>query len=207
MWRVYKHTGKDKDYDAYKEALNAATNEVRKSKRNVEHKLAQNIKSDSKSFYAYVRSKQNVRDRVGQLEDNAGNKITQGILMAEELNMHFSSVFTREDTSSLPVPETKFEGSEGERLGQLVVTPEVVANKIYNMKENKSPGVDGIAPKILKESVQQICTSLAHVFNMCVAGGNCTFRMERSKHYSLIQKRFKKQVCKLQASEFNISNL
>ena len=31
---------------------------------NVEHKLAQNIKSDSKSFYAYVRSKQNVRDKV-----------------------------------------------------------------------------------------------------------------------------------------------
>ena len=26
MWRVYKHTGKDKYYDAYKEALNAATN-------------------------------------------------------------------------------------------------------------------------------------------------------------------------------------
>ena len=50
--------------------------------------------------------------------------------MAEELNMHFSSVFTREDTSSLPVPETKFDGSEGERLGQLVVTPEVVDTKL-----------------------------------------------------------------------------
>ena len=78
MWRVYKHTGKDKDYDAYKEALNADTNEVRKSKRNFEHKLAQNIKSDSKSFYAYVRSKQNVRDIVGPLEGNAGNIIGQG---------------------------------------------------------------------------------------------------------------------------------
>ena len=53
MWRVYKHTGKDKDYDAYKEALNAATNEVRKSKRNFEHKIAQHIKSDSKSFSAF----------------------------------------------------------------------------------------------------------------------------------------------------------
>ena len=51
MWRVYKHTGTDKDYDAYKEALNAATNEVRKSKRNFEHKLAQHIKSDRKSIY------------------------------------------------------------------------------------------------------------------------------------------------------------
>ena len=139
MWRVYKHTGTDKDYDAYKEALNAATNEVRKSKRNFEHKLAQNIKSDSKSFYACVRSKQNVRDKVGPLVDNAGNIITQGFLMAEELNMHFSSVFTREDTSSIPVPETKFKGSEGEMLGQLVVTPEVVVSKINNMKDNKSP--------------------------------------------------------------------
>ena len=166
MWRVYKHTGTDKDYDAYKEALNAATNEVRKSKRNFEHKLAQNIKSDSKSFYAYVRSKQNVRDKVGPLVDNAGNIITQGFLMAEELNMHFSSVFTREDTSSIPVPDTKFKGSEGERLGQLVVTPEVVVSKINNMKENKSPGVDGISPKILKETVEQISTPLAHVFNM-----------------------------------------
>ena len=116
MWRVYKHTGTGKDYDAYKEAPNAATNEVRKSKRNFEHKLAQNIKSDSKSFYAYIRSKQNVRDKVGPLEDNAGNIITQGFVMAEELNMHFSSVFTREDTCSIPVPETKFKGSEGERL-------------------------------------------------------------------------------------------
>ena len=48
MWGVYKHTGTEKYYDAYKEALNAATNEVRKSKRNFEHKLAQNIKSDLK---------------------------------------------------------------------------------------------------------------------------------------------------------------
>ena len=28
--------------------------------------------------------------------------------MAEELNLNFSSVFTREDTRSLPVRETKF---------------------------------------------------------------------------------------------------
>ena len=171
MWRVYKHTGKDTDYDAYKEALHAGTNEVIKSKRNFKHKLAQHIKSDSKSFYAYVRSKQNVRDKVGPLEDNAGNKITQGVLMAEKLNLPFSPVFTREDTSSLPALETKFEGSEGERLGQLVVTPEVVANKINNMKENKSPGVDGIALKILKETVEQMCTPLAHVFNLSLQDG------------------------------------
>ena len=33
--------------------------------------------------------------------------------MTEELNMHFSSEFTGEYSSSLPVQETKFNGPEG----------------------------------------------------------------------------------------------
>ena len=33
MWRVYRRTRKDEDYAYYKEALNLATIEIRKSKR------------------------------------------------------------------------------------------------------------------------------------------------------------------------------
>ena len=56
-------------------------------------------------------------------------------------------------------------------MGQLVVAAEVVASKINNMKENKSPGVDGISTKILKETVEQISSPLAHVFNMSLQEG------------------------------------
>ena len=117
MWRVYKHTGKDKDYEIYKEA----THEIRKYKRNVEHKLAQHIglKSDSTSFCAYVRSKQNVQDKVGPLEDNAENIITQGFFMAEKSNMHFIQCSREKST----LPESKFNEPEGEMLGQLDVDP------------------------------------------------------------------------------------
>ena len=79
--------------------------------------------------------------------------------------------YERFHCSSLPAPVTQFNGSEEERLGQLVVTPEVVASKINNMKENKSPGFDGISPKILKETVEQISTPIAHVFNMTLQDG------------------------------------
>ena len=76
------------------------------------------------SFYAYVRSKQSVRDTVGPLEDNAGNIITQGFLMAEELNMHFSSVFTREYTSSIPVhTRNKVQGIRGRKVGAVSCNP------------------------------------------------------------------------------------
>ena len=74
---------------------------------------------------------------------------------------YFSSVFITEDISSRPVSFTKFEGNTSEHLGQLFVTPEIIAKKIKKMKDNKSPGVDGIPPKLLKEIVEQISTPLA----------------------------------------------
>ena len=77
--------------------------------------MAGNIK---KSFHAYVRSKQKVRDKVGPLENNRGKIISDGFQMAEVLNEYFSSVFTTEDISSRPVPFTKVEGNKSEHLGQ-----------------------------------------------------------------------------------------
>ena len=71
-----------------------------------------NTKHDSKSFYAYVRNKQKVQDKVGPVEGSDGNIITEGFLMAENLNEYFSSLFTREYIRLLPVLETKFEGRE-----------------------------------------------------------------------------------------------
>ena len=45
---------------------------------------------------------------------------------------------------------TKFEGDKLEHIGQLFITPEMVAKKIKKMKYNKSPGVDGIPPQLFK---------------------------------------------------------
>ena len=70
------------------------------------------------------------------------------------------------------------------------------------MKEIKSPGVDGIPPKILKETIQQISMPLAHVFT---TGGGSSFLIGKKLTSFLYSKRFKKQICKLSACEFNIS--
>ena len=188
MWRVYRRTRKDEDYAKYKEALNAATTEIRQSKRSYEQKLACNIKNDSKSFYAYVRSKQNVQDKVGPLEDSAGNIISQGFLMAEDLNGYFISVFTKEDISSLPVADAKFQGAKSDYLGPLVVTPELVAKKIKAMKDNKSPGVDGIPPKLLMETVEQISIPLARVFNLSLKEGVVPFEWKEANIIPLFKK-------------------
>ena len=83
--------------------MKETTNEIRESKRNFERKLAANIKQDSKSFFAYIRSKQKVKDVVSPLKDSDGLVITKGKEMADALNIYFSPVFTLEDKNNLPV--------------------------------------------------------------------------------------------------------
>ena len=73
------------------------TKEIRSSKRMFEQKLATNIKQDSKSFFAYIRSKQRVKDSTGPLKGNNGAVISNNKEMAESLNEYFSTVFTLED--------------------------------------------------------------------------------------------------------------
>ena len=65
---------------------------------------------------------------------------------------------------------TKFESNKSEHFGQLFLIPEMIAKKI-KMKYNKSPGVDGIPLKLLKEIVEQIITPLAKVFNLSLEEG------------------------------------
>ena len=103
--------------------------------------------------------------------------------MAEYLNGYFSSVFTREDISSLPVQDAKFQEAKSDYLGPLIVTPKMVAKKLKTMKANKSPGGDGIPPKLLMETVERISIPFSRVFNLSLKEGVVTFEWKTSYHY------------------------
>jgi len=55
----------DSTYLRYKQQANKASKAVRLAKRDFERKIAKNIKRDSKSFFAYTKSKSKVRSSVG----------------------------------------------------------------------------------------------------------------------------------------------
>ena len=82
---------------------------------------------------------------------------------------------------------TKFEGNKSEHLGQLLVTPEMIAKKIKKMKDNNSPGVDEIPPKLLKKMVEQISTPLAKVFNLSIDEGIVPSEWKKANITSLFQ--------------------
>ena len=64
----------------------------------------------------------------------------------------------------------------------------MVAKKIRDMKDNKSPGVDGIPPKLLLEIVEQISTPLATVFNLALEEGVVPLEWKEANIYHYLKK-------------------
>ena len=69
--------------------------------------------------------------------------------------------------------------------------------KIRDMKDNKSPGVDGILPKLLLEIVKQINIPLPTVFDLSLEEGVVPLEWKETNIILLFQKRFEKQVREL----------
>jgi len=86
---------KDTKHPACRRAANKASNELKKAKFNFKKKLADNIKNDSKSFYAYVRGGSRATKKVGPTVNSQGELDDSNEGMCELLNQAFGEVFTR----------------------------------------------------------------------------------------------------------------
>ena len=107
---------------------------------------------------------------VGPLKDNDWIVITKDKEMADALNIYFSSVLALEDKNNLPVQQPLL-ADNVECLTYMMITPAMIVTKIKKLKDNKSPGIDGITPKLLKEIAEEIGVPLAIVFNLSLREG------------------------------------
>jgi len=91
--------------------------------------------------------------------------------MAESFNAQFVSVFTAEDTSYIPVPEKVFTGKVEEGLVDLEFSVETVRTRLAWLREDKSPGLDDLSPKLLKELCEEIAYPVTQIFNRSLKEG------------------------------------
>eukprot|EP00061_Rhincodon_typus_P003775 g20935.t1 len=80
----------------------------------------------------------------GLLEDEIRQVVMENKEMAEELNRSFASVFTVNETSSIP----ELQESQETEVCVVIITKEKVLGKV---KMDKSPGPDGLHHRVLKE--------------------------------------------------------
>ena len=167
IYRKYK----DPEHPACKKADRKASMATKQSKRHFESKLAQKIKTDKKSFFAYVRSKTKAKVKVGPLKDTQGHDTSDSSHMVEILNDQFSSVFTQEDFSNIPVPTNIFQGNAHDKLTSIEIKLEDVHKRLSALREDKSAGADDMSPRLLKYISNEIAHPLTVIFNLSLQEG------------------------------------
>jgi hypothetical protein len=128
-YRLYaKYKGKNHPADV--RAVAQAKKSIKSAKLNLERKLADSIRSDNKSFFAYAWSTRKSKPTIGPIIDSVGDLVTQMGSVVEVLNKHYSTVFTVDNPNSTAQPEQSFNMADGELLTNLTVEPEAIRKKL-----------------------------------------------------------------------------
>ena len=84
---------------------------IRRAKLNEEDRVAAAAKDNPKAFFAHVNSRKPVKNTIGPLKDRTGSIISSDEGMANILNEYFTSVYTEEDTSEIPIIPIVYRGN------------------------------------------------------------------------------------------------
>ena len=167
-WIRYLNTKDGEDYSTYITKRNEATKECKKARKDFEISLAKECRKNAKGVWKYIKSrKKNAGIPNLKKRDNTFTNSAKDI--AETLNEQYHSVFTDEDTSSIPdIPPKPLTTSP---LQQFSVTQDDVTKALKNLRTDKSPGIDGIHPRPLKELADVLAKPVTMIFQLSLQSG------------------------------------
>ena len=185
-WNKYRKNPSPDTWKEYTTQRNKLSHLIEKSKENYENKIASQIKQNPKQFWKYVGSKTKSKDKINDLLDKDGNLVTEDLEKAEILNNHFASVFTVEDTSSIPTLDTN--SNNLILLEDINITNEIISKNLKELNISKATGPDGINAKILRELADQITPVLKLLYEQSLSEGKLPHQWKEGNVIALFKK-------------------
>ena len=180
---AYRRFQGSRSYFLYREFIkerDKSNKILKKARREFEKKLFKEVKKNPKALYRYLNSGKQGRVPICRLRRrNLGTETLNDKESAEELNDFFHSVFVREEDSDLLAfndfvtqfmnPETEepfhYKGKvSANALNSIDLNRERVLKALKDLNPNKTPGPDGLHPKVLKEVAESICDPVYYIF-------------------------------------------
>lgn len=166
-WNKYIHNKTTENKTIYDQIKRICSRAIRQSKTEYESNLAENIKTNTKPFWNYVRTKTKTKESIGNLVDKDGILKTDNYERADILNEFFVSVFTRENMQNFP----NFPVRTDQSFNNITISIEIIEKYIRKLKVSKSMGPDKFHPKFLVETVETIKKPLNLLFNKSLQEG------------------------------------
>ena len=193
LWgKVRKELASAEEKLQYNKLRNQIRRLTRKGKKLLEKKIASECKTNPKSFWKYAQHKLKTRSSIPDIIKPGTHEpdfTKDDNEKAEVFLNYFSSVFTNEpDTEDMPYFGTRSYATE---LRNIEITEETVLGKLRKLKTNKSPGPDGMHPRVLHEISSSITVPITIIFKTSLR--NMELPMEwKQANISAIHKKGKK---------------
>jgi len=140
-----KASGKQEDFDKYKQCKKECQQECRKAHNTyISDMLDEDCKNNPKKFYSYIKSKKCDANGVSPLNSN-GTIQSDSKTKAEILNNQFVSVFTTEDANNIPYLNSKYKDVQ-----HITVTRNGLLKLLKDINVHKATGPDNISGMMLK---------------------------------------------------------
>ena len=119
---------------------------------------------------------------VRQLHKTDGTLTINDMETANTLQEFFSSIFTDEDTSTVPILPNR---NNTNMMQDIIITEHEICVSMKKLKENKGQGADNIHPSVLNRCSNTLCKPLLMIYTQTFRRSTTT-RMERCKCYAII---------------------
>ena len=170
-WKRYKSQQTQWAAAKYREARNLCTSTLREIKLNFEKSVAEDAKSNPKSFWNYINSRLKSSHAIPNLIKPDGSLTENDNEKAHVLNNFFCSVFTSENDANV-APKPTISNPNIPKLATLSTCENEVNKLLANLNVNKSPGLDGLHAKLLYETRNEITFPLTEIFNKSLSCGS-----------------------------------
>ena len=164
LWQRAYETKQDHKIRKWKQQRNKVSRLVREAEENLEIDIAKDSKLNPKKLWKYVKSKSKVKSSISPLNNRNTGKLTVNEKeQADVLAQQFASVMIVEPDEEIPKLPTR--DLKTSPLHDINITEEMVLKKINKLNTTKTPGPDGIHPRVLKEIAVSIAPALTILYN------------------------------------------
>ena len=179
LWESYIKTGDGQKYLEYCRVRNQVRAITRKVQKELEKKVAKEVKTNPKRFWQFVNNQTKSRPTIPDLVLDDDDVDDEGKLKkdakfttddqgkANRFNEFFASVFnikTEEPSERLPLRTEN-------KLLNIVINNDKVLDILKKLKPGKSQGPDGLHPKVLREIGPSIAPALTTIFRASIEEG------------------------------------